>query len=769
MASEIRVNSITNRSGLGTVTFSDTGVVLSGVSTFTVSAGSASAPSISPSGDSNTGIFFPSPDTIAFSEGGIEALRIDSSANIGIGTTNPRGKFEVVGNIIADGFDIRSLSGTHLVSYASASDISNSSLSISGISSYIQVGIITVSSNLDDGFGNTLAMSADGKTIVAARSYGELSGAASNSGVVYVFDRVGNSFNQVGILTGSYAIDSDDNFGAEKIDISADGKTIFICAAADELPGSGNSSGLVYVFDRVGNSFNQVGILTGSNASDASDLFGYSVTTSADGKTVVVGAVSDEVPGPTSSYGVVYVFDRVGNSFNQVGILTGSYASNSGDSFGQSVAVSDDGKTIVVAALVDEVPGPTSSYGVVYVFDRVGNSFNQVGILTGSYASGTFDYFGSSLSCSGDGKTVVVGAVSDELPGTTDTGLVYVFDRVGSSFNQVGILTGSNASNSGDLFGQSVAVSANGKTIVVGAPGDELSGSTGNGVAYVFNRQKDTFNQVGILTGSYADSLFDYFGSALSISADGKTIVVSATGDEVPGSSNGSGVVYVFDEVRDTYLYSGSTGNIGINSTSPARKLDVVDSGANGSVIRSRVTTNNGGYLAYEALNSSGTSVFSVTHNGRINLSENIVFASGQGIDFSATANSSGTMTSELLNDYEEGTWTPTTNSPGGVSFTGTARYIKIGKQVTINVERLIFPSTTNATTLALSGLPFACESSNNGNAALITTNANVLRALVVGGTSNIYFYPDASVNATNITNGTGSDIYALQLTYFVS
>ena len=82
MASEIRVNSITNRSGLGTVTFSDTGVVLSGVSTFTVSSGSAAAPSISPSGDSNTGIFFPSPDTIAFAEGGVEALRIDSSGRL---------------------------------------------------------------------------------------------------------------------------------------------------------------------------------------------------------------------------------------------------------------------------------------------------------------------------------------------------------------------------------------------------------------------------------------------------------------------------------------------------------------------------------------------------------------------------------------------------------------------------------------------------------------------------------------------------------------
>jgi len=90
MASEIRVNSITNRSGLGTVTFSDTGVVLSGVSTFStgivVAAGSTSAPSISPSGDSNTGIFFPAPDTIAFAEGGVEGFRLDSRSNLGIGT-----------------------------------------------------------------------------------------------------------------------------------------------------------------------------------------------------------------------------------------------------------------------------------------------------------------------------------------------------------------------------------------------------------------------------------------------------------------------------------------------------------------------------------------------------------------------------------------------------------------------------------------------------------------------------------------------------------
>jgi len=94
----------TNLAGLGTVFDALTGgggLSISGVSTFTdlnvtranvtgittVAAGSVSAPSITPTGDSNTGIFFPSADTIAFGEGGAEALRIDSSGNIGIGTT----------------------------------------------------------------------------------------------------------------------------------------------------------------------------------------------------------------------------------------------------------------------------------------------------------------------------------------------------------------------------------------------------------------------------------------------------------------------------------------------------------------------------------------------------------------------------------------------------------------------------------------------------------------------------------------------------------
>jgi len=90
--STLKVNSIEANTGseidinstLGTIP----SIVVSGVST--VAAGSAAAPSITPTGDSDTGIFFPSADTIAFGEGGSEAVRIDSSGRLLVGTSTSR-------------------------------------------------------------------------------------------------------------------------------------------------------------------------------------------------------------------------------------------------------------------------------------------------------------------------------------------------------------------------------------------------------------------------------------------------------------------------------------------------------------------------------------------------------------------------------------------------------------------------------------------------------------------------------------------------------
>jgi hypothetical protein len=67
----------------------------------TVSAGTVSAPAITTTGDTNTGIFFPAADTIAFTEGGVESMRINSSGNLGVGTTNPTQKLQITGSSVS--------------------------------------------------------------------------------------------------------------------------------------------------------------------------------------------------------------------------------------------------------------------------------------------------------------------------------------------------------------------------------------------------------------------------------------------------------------------------------------------------------------------------------------------------------------------------------------------------------------------------------------------------------------------------------------------
>jgi len=108
VAGTLTYEDVTNVDSVGLVTartgvrIDAGGLVVVGVTT--VAAGSVSAPSITPTGDSNTGIFFPSADTIAFGEGGAEALRIDSSGRVGIGTINPSVKLQVAGDLTSNGF-----------------------------------------------------------------------------------------------------------------------------------------------------------------------------------------------------------------------------------------------------------------------------------------------------------------------------------------------------------------------------------------------------------------------------------------------------------------------------------------------------------------------------------------------------------------------------------------------------------------------------------------------------------------------------------------
>ena len=113
MASEIRVNTINNRSGLGTVSITDTGLVVSGIitattldtsSTSTFSSDISIADKIIHTGDTNTAIRFPANDTFTVETGGSEALRIDSSQRLLVGRNTSPGQGAQYSRIAIQGF-----------------------------------------------------------------------------------------------------------------------------------------------------------------------------------------------------------------------------------------------------------------------------------------------------------------------------------------------------------------------------------------------------------------------------------------------------------------------------------------------------------------------------------------------------------------------------------------------------------------------------------------------------------------------------------------
>ena len=165
----------------------------------------------------------------------------------------------------------------------------------------------------------------------------------------------------------------------------------------------------------------------------------------------------------------------------------------------RSISVSGDGSTIVVGAVRDDDNGSgsgsayISGSGSAYIFDRDGNELAK---LTASDGSAD-DFFGNSISVSGDGSTIVVGAYLDDDNGSA-SGSAYIFDRDG---NELAKLTASDGA-ANDLFGNSISVSNDGSTIVVGAERDDDNGLD-SGSAYTFIRNED---------GNYVDDVGNIYG-----------------------------------------------------------------------------------------------------------------------------------------------------------------------------------------------------------------------------------------------------------------
>ncbi len=129
-----------------------------------------------------------------------------------------------------------------------------------------------------------------------------------------------------------------------------------------------------------------------------------------------------------------------------------------------------------------------------------------------------------------------------------------------------------------------------------------------------------------------------------------------------------------------------------------------------------------------------------------------VIGTSGKGIDFSATP---GTGTSELLADYEEGTWTPTDASGDGLTFSDKAGlYTKIGRMVYWQML-VVYPTTVSAANSLIGGLPFTISDGaiGEGRAGAFVSfdNAALIEQLYQVGTQ-IYPYEADFVRSTNVS-----------------
>src|SRR6267378_950142 len=345
----------------------------------------------------------------------------------------------------------------------------------------------------DDQFGFTVALSGDGNTM-AVGATAENSAAkgingnqadhsALNAGAVYVFVRIGGNWVQQAYVKASNA-KAGDQFGAS-LALSGDGNTLAVGATGESSSATGVNgnqadtsmagAGAVYVFARSGATWSQQAYVKPWNTTVRGGLFGYSVGLSGNGDTMAVGTYDED-----RGKGAAYIFTRTGATWSQQNRLTASNT-EPGDSLGCSIAISDDGNTVVAGAFDEDsilrgIQPPNEgsndaasdvSTGAAYVFVRNGTAWTQQAFIKATNTR-LNDQFAWALALSRDGDTLAVGAHLEDsgaigLDGdqedasAEDSGAVYVYARSETKWTPVAYVKASNTKASAE-FGISLAL-----------------------------------------------------------------------------------------------------------------------------------------------------------------------------------------------------------------------------------------------------------------------------------------------------------------------
>ncbi|MBL9118735.1 MAG: hypothetical protein JNL80_02330 [Phycisphaerae bacterium] len=288
----------------------------------------------------------------------------------------------------------------------------------------------------------------------------------------------------------------------------------------------GSASGSAYVYRRQADgSWRQYQKLLAPDGAP-SDLFGCSVAI--DGSLIAIGAQQADADGPDS--GAVYAYILNENDVWTFQEKLQPPGGSAGDNFGNSVAVS--GTTVVIGAMSDDLPG-LGNAGSAWIFTRYGAVFLPDAQIT-SPDPAPSDFFANAVAV--DGDRVVIGCSANDPAGVGDAGSAYIFDRVSSETWSLNSVLGAPVGDiqTSDAFGFSVAI--RGETVVVGARTDDEQ-APDSGAAYVFQHEGGSQWPVTKLLPPISD---DYANVGASVSLDDATIYVGAP------DAGGDGAVFAY-------------------------------------------------------------------------------------------------------------------------------------------------------------------------------------------------------------------------------
>jgi hypothetical protein len=225
----------------------------------------------------------------------------------------------------------------------------------------------------------------------------------------------------------------------------------------------------------------------------------------------------------------------------------------------------------------------------------------------------------------------------------------------------------------------------------------------------------------GIVTSGDASGILQLqTANTAAVTIDGSQQVSIGSSTNYNGGGFGTNLsIYGSGSAATTYTKTGQQYQIGVNSASNLGFYDPTHST----------------YMT--AMNQYGIGVGTA------------VPSSGFGIAFPATQSASSDA--NTLDDYEEGTWTPTDNSGAGLSFTTSATYVKVG-QIVIAYCQINYPSTANGNGAAIAGLPFTTASQDvYGGFTRYSTSQYIYPTLAQGSTYGSLY----NTSGGQITNAT--------------